>query len=524
MSLTLFRPQLMGPVIQAADVQRIIDADQNLSVAVAGAIQQYQVLDVHAAMKGLGQAGQLLHLAYAGSKSFKCSVQIVEINANYQRLIKDSTNACAGFMTSSLDALKTYQIACKLAAKGQIKGALEIIGKTAKLAEKMVTICSFLVESADNLCEQSKKALIAAVNEEQGTRERKEELEKTVNEILVSRDVLQQRRTDLEDDYEKQKEEEERLRKKSASLETKAFALSMVSAVMRPAVSMVESVATRTIGIVEKVVGKKEVDSSGTKVLLERMEEILTEKSRIKDELANNEFKLEKKKKELSGATSETRGAIENEIADLEEVISKGKSKLDEKDAVLKNAEAALRKVEENLADQVKHYQEKEDKIAQIRRETRKEMRETNASLAESLSKLQGLNQQSTSLDTAITSLEVTAKTMGRIKTIFENTRLFWLGVQRQCNGLTDNQTMELLADVDAELFIGEIADSGMRWLALARINSMALEEIRSVNLIVDGGMENLPTSAETSKIVENLTKALLQDVNSDQGLLEDGQ
>jgi len=521
MSLTLFRPQLMGPMIQAADVQRIIDADQNLSLAVAGAIKEYHVLDVNVAMKKLGQAGQLLHLAYAGSKGFKCSVQIVEINANYQRLIKDSTDACAGFMTHSLDALRAYQLASKLAAKGQIKGALGIIGKTAELAQKMAVICSFLVESADKLCEQSKNALIAAVNEEQGTRERKIELEKTVNEILVSRDVLQQRSTDLTEDYEKQEEEEKRLREKSASLETKGFALSMVSAVLRPAVSIVESVATRTIGIVEKVVGKKEVDSSGTKVLLERMEEILNEKSRIKDELANNEFKLERKRKELNSATPETRGKIENEIADLEEVILKGKSKLEEKDAVLKSAEAALRKVEENLADQVKLYQEKEDKIAQIRRETRKEMRETNASLAESLSKLQGLNQQSASLDTAITSLEVTAKTMGRIKTIFENTRLFWLGVQRQCNGLADNQTMELLADVDAELFMEEVAGSGMRWFALAKVNSMALEEIKGVNLIVD---EDLPTSAEASKIIENLTQILLLDVNTEQGLLENGQ
>ena len=64
------------------------------------------------------------------------------------------------------------------------------------------------------------------------------------------------------------------------------------------------------------------------------------------------------------------------------------------------------------------------------RYEKEKDLRENNAKLARQLTELNQLAVSNNDLESAIKALEVAITSLGKIKTIFENTRLFWEGVE----------------------------------------------------------------------------------------------
>ncbi|KAM9940812.1 hypothetical protein ACTFIT_007327 [Dictyostelium discoideum] len=98
---------------------------------------------------------------------------------------------------------------------------------------------------------------------------------------------------------------------------------------------------------------------------------------------------------------------------------------------------------------------------------------------------------------------------MGRVRTNFENTRLFWLQVKAQCDSLSDIGNIKDLAEI-AELsviyqtdFTNQTKSSGLNWLALAQINFVASNTITGVKKNFDEVMSNLPGKAEAEAIVK---------------------
>jgi DNA repair exonuclease SbcCD ATPase subunit len=70
------------------------------------------------------------------------------------------------------------------------------------------------------------------------------------------------------------------------------------------------------------------------------------------------------------------------------------------------------------------------DLMRAARYEKEKELRENNAILARQLTELNQLTISGNDLEAAIKALEVAITSLGKIKTIFENTRLFWAGME----------------------------------------------------------------------------------------------
>jgi hypothetical protein len=70
------------------------------------------------------------------------------------------------------------------------------------------------------------------------------------------------------------------------------------------------------------------------------------------------------------------------------------------------------------------------DLMRAARYEKEKELRENNANLARQLTELNQLTISGNDLEAAIKALEVAITSLGKIKTIFENTRLFWTGME----------------------------------------------------------------------------------------------
>lgn len=178
-----------------------------------------------------------------------------------------------------------------------------------------------------------------------------------------------------------------------------------------------------------------------------------------------------------------------------------------------------------NDANEARKAAEKAGAAAADRRASlQKEQREANASLAETVSRMGSLNVEKDDLMAAITSLEVTIKSLGRIKTVFENARLFWMGVKKHCDALSDVSIIQELAELEIkELYIEELKDSGLSWLSLAKINQVALIAMTSVDEGFDDVMSNLPNKAEAQALVAPLTKQILEHIEEDQNLLANG-
>lgn len=118
---------------------------------------------------------------------------------------------------------------------------------------------------------------------------------------------------------------------------------------------------------------------------------------------------------------------------------------------------------------------------------------------AEAVERLKGTMAQNNSLGQVLASLDVDIKALGRIKTVFEDTREYWATVQGHCDDLADVGELEMLQDMDEE-FAEAIARSWYSWLVLGKTNYTAVRTMQSVMHKVDGIMNDLPTTQEVQE------------------------
>merc|ERR1719431_2034187 len=101
----------------------------------------------------------------------------------------------------------------------------------------------------------------------------------------------------------------------------------------------------------------------------------------------------------------------------------------------------------------------------------RKQM-QNNAELAATVEKLMQTTDEKNELDKAIYGLEITIKTLGKVKTIFLNAKVFWLGVKKHVESLAASQEEmeEYGEDEDLHGELEEaIMNSGYSWLSVRR-------------------------------------------------------
>lgn len=93
-------------------------------------------------------------------------------------------------------------------------------------------------------------------------------------------------------------------------------------------------------------------------------------------------------------------------------------------------------------------------------------MVDANANLAKTLQEISTQNITKDDLSRVISSLDISIKALGKIKTTFENLRILWTGVQIHCQSLSDVSLLKEL-DFDKELVREEIMNLGFGWMAL---------------------------------------------------------
>lgn len=395
--------------VNGCDALEKISNDKSISAIIADNIKTHYTINVDDAMKKLTQVGQLVQLAYSGSKGFPCSTQVLSVMSNYQDMVKESFITCSTFVSVSLKSLSFHKVAYLLAQKDQPSKALDILTKCAELAGKMADESDKLVQKSDNLVQLSVQALLEANENSNATKQQKDELIKRTNEVKAELKNREKQAESLMNQIRDAREDEEKAGKEARKNET----ISMVTSFFGPLFSSV------------------------------------------------------------SGKTA----------------------KLSE-DARAREA-ASLKQ----------------------RRELQEKERENNAILAEAVERLKNSGMEENELIKAITSLEITVNTMGKVKTVFLNAKQFWVGVKKHCEALTDTAEAQSYGDPDVfeslkDEFLDEIKKSGLGWMALGKVNRQAAVAMKTVDADVDKVMCELPNKEEADKLIQELSGKILSDIS----------
>ncbi|RNA10876.1 hypothetical protein BpHYR1_017416, partial [Brachionus plicatilis] len=157
-----------------------------------------------------------------------------------------------------------------------------------------------------------------------------------------------------------------------------------------------------------------------------------------------------------------------------------------------------------NDEDQKRLYQ-KEKEVSAFKRDLEEAERVSNAEITKIVAILRELTIQDQGLKASIKSLELAIKSLGKIKTTFELTRQFWIGVLNHCKQLSDFGTIKSYAKAELkDEVIDELRLSGLQWLSLGKLNYIAKEAIEKVSKQADHLLNNLPTKSEALRLVQD--------------------
>ncbi|RAP34593.1 hypothetical protein DID77_00795 [Candidatus Marinamargulisbacteria bacterium SCGC AG-439-L15] len=163
-------------------------------------------------------------------------------------------------------------------------------------------------------------------------------------------------------------------------------------------------------------------------------------------------------------------------------------------------------------------YQKAATKAHEAADKLRRDEVKALSELAGTVQELKGLSSRENSLKAALKSLELAIKTLGSIKTIFENARIFWIGVSKQCERLAEEKDLALFLEVgEKDEFLEEIKQSALGWMSVGHICLTAANSLRLTNVKVDRTFSNLPSFEEARQLRERLPQELLLAIESEQ-------
>ncbi|KAN0030382.1 hypothetical protein ACTA71_010147 [Dictyostelium dimigraforme] len=508
------------------DIPKAVASNPNVTLAVENNLRLYASISVSDAMKSLATVGELLKVANAAADGHSCAKPIIKILAEYQSLVNDTASTCALFALNSLASLKQHELALRLAEK-QPQKALSIISKTAEKAKEMAEKSQKLVEMSKILVDQSTEALEMATGDKNDEIIKENEVVKKQGELEAQAAKLRTEIDDLKRQADEFKELADKASNEASEQRRTAMILQVVSSVTTPLVQLGGPLISSFSGAgvldgTSKILNVVGDSITGATKKPDQPEKPKTTKTETTD--ATSEFK--DKKKNLEKQETEKTKELEEKKAELKKVDGESESpeKKEKKEKLensIKEINQQLEKLGKMLSDTINEIanqfkeraaksEDKEAAYMKLKSQYQDLQRKSNSDLAQNVVQLKNLSIQKNSLEVSIKSLEITIKTMGKVRTIFENTRLFWLQVKGQCEALSDVSNMKDLADaadLDDEFkidFTNEIKSSGLNWLALAQINYTASLTITGIKKNFDDVMNNLPGRSEAEAIVKS--------------------
>ena len=422
-------------------------------------VKTYHTINIHVALTNLANIGNVLKLAYAGSRGFSCSAPIIEILANYQSLIKNSFITASSFVEACLSALNYHRMAIMLADKNKIDKSILIVSKCSELAKKMAAESEKLIVESQNLCDLSTQALIKAHDDETVSITEKKRIEKLIHDSKERHIGLKSKTEHLNKQISEFKQTQERLQKQEddARLKKQAGEAKASGILTNLFTSILEPVAKVAIDVFLPGLSVKNLEKvdSVVKTVLDKNDTVSSNKlNKRQDDIKNIKTEPFQHTKKESESSTQKSGGSNNQ----------------------------------NINSEVSNLQSQQNEIMYLRLDLQKEEREVNAELASIGYRIRTLKKDDKDLTAAIASLELVITSLGKVKTTFEHTKQFWKGVQAQCESLANNSKFDVYKDIEEleefkDAFIQDLKQSGLSWLALGKINFTAKEAFINILL-----------------------------------------
>jgi uncharacterized coiled-coil DUF342 family protein len=508
-SLVVKSFSISGNLSNGEDIVKLSESSMEISNFVNGKVADFQAIDVNATMKNLANVGNVIKLAYAGSKGFKCSEQTILILSEYQSLIHNSFSTMNAFVQSCLSALKYHKAAILLAEKEKFPQAIKIISKCAELAVKMAQESQKLVDEADKLINRSTEALQAAHSDENITRRQRDEIIRTMNEARVRQKELQTETEELHKQISEFKKEKAENAGRIETEREQAKQLALIGAITQPIIEFVK--AARPGLSVQNAENSNGNSSNNSQAeYLDRLNSKL-------ETLKKTHEDIENRKKELQASNepnlSEQIQNLEKEKKKIEEKISQTESQI----AKIHESNTQSNSSRNNVNAAVDQLTRKEENITRLVSNLQEKQRKDNAELAGLTVRLKSLRTERNDLDASIIALEITIKALGKVKTTFLQTKQFWIGVTEECKKLADIGVIETFCEAELqEQLLEELKKSALNWLSLGKINYTAATAIRSVTRNIDNTMSNLPSKREALELVQREADLILNSLQQE--------
>lgn len=134
---------------------------------------------------------------------------------------------------------------------------------------------------------------------------------------------------------------------------------------------------------------------------------------------------------------------------------------------------------------------------------------EVNADISALLGKLASKDIEAEQVGQTVASLQICMKTLGKVKTTFQQSRLFWSQVTDQASLLADAQQMAtVVGKRELEKVRDVMIESAQGWAAMGLLNHRASGHLERVVQKADEIMNDLPDGNETaSKIRAEATQ-----------------
>lgn len=498
------------PVMEFMDVGDIAIALQNPEVEtlVLQTAQRYHRIDVRSVMSDFKQVASLLAYAYQKSEGFNASAASARILSKYQTVIKDSLLTTTQFLDRCVTGLSYHRDAVEALDAGKdLDHVFRLFSRCVGLAQRMADQSAKLAEKAENLKDLAEEALGLAINDRNISEEQKRAIQLEMQQTKAEQNTLTAKMHELETSVREQQEAMNIALQQQKAAERRESALFWASIVAEP----IAIVATKLVGgagaicnFISEQLGSEVTNTA--KVLEAAKAEVTSLKGALAAKEVTVRAKEEAEKNAQEQATKEKERtekiALEQEIATLKVTIQAKEQTIQETEVKLAGLQERLRKSREDAVRRVDTIKEKTEQLKQ-----RKD--EANIDLIKAVNTLKTLSIKGNTLDTAIQSLRVCIKTLAKVKTVFDNARIFWKNVEYHATALTDVQRVQDHVEfAERDKIRKEIERSGMGWLALAKVNFDACNATDLVNQHVDEMFIHLG-----DPVIGNVADAIIREI-----------
>lgn len=577
-ALTVYKEEVAMKISSDPSGNSLINAintDGELKIMLQKQEMGFVSVNINETMTSLIQVSDLLRLAFAGSKGLPCSTPILGMQSDYQDLVKMSMVTTGAFFRTSLKAVEFHAIAVEMfeeamkpeneaSQQGLIDGAMERLKQCSTVAKDMAAQCDRLIKKCDDLIEQSKKSLLAANNDSNATTAEKKEILKKIAEMEALQAELKAKKDEYVSAIEKYDKDQKRLDDKAET----AMWVDMAATVLSGLTQASASVASAAVAVyggsqaqIAKTAGALAKSSAGS---LSEEAAPVSEASASSDEQAQsilvqsenkaknaaaieeNKKQLEESEKKLAeekakvNALESSRDSAEKDSAEKLDIAKKKAALLEKQikelkeesinlaDARKKIEEAgkalskSLEKVSEKAAKQADSFSARAEAAGEKAYEFRKLKAQVAGELEKTVITLTATQVSKNTVEKTLASLEVVLAVLGRIKTAFSNTKVFWEGVQAHCESLSggasgaENFKKTIKVPAMRERLMLTVKGTALSWMALSYINYRAHNAMKLAGAKVDEAMSNIPGADECNAIVSKLGPEILSQIKAE--------